>query len=81
MNHWFPNLLLVGGEGHRGLQTSIFQISVLGSVHVKKRLRRVEIVVGGGHAHRAGSLRGSFLFIQAVVGPIWWGTMPAQTPW
>lgn len=31
-------------EGHRGLQTSIFQISVLGdNVHVKKRLRRVEL--------------------------------------
>lgn len=36
-------------EGHRGLQTSIFQISVLGeNVHLKKRPRRMDLswVVG-----------------------------------
>lgn len=36
--------------------------------------------MGGGYAHRAGSLRGSFPFIQAVVGPIWWGNHAGSEP-
>ena len=36
-------------EGHRGLQTSIFHISILGdNVHVKKRPRRVELSWAAG---------------------------------